>query len=180
LNIPVSSVGHGKSGGSSALLCLDDLITTELNTVDKSIHLVSRDVYAWLRLAEERYNSLARVTTNDGNVQVSGVLLASDLSDECLGTDDIEGSNTEEPLGIEDACLLEDLCGDRDGRVDGVGDDEDERLGAVLGNTLDEALNDTGVDLEEIVTGHTRLACALVSMCYCSSRDLTYEEYRQG
>jgi hypothetical protein len=158
LSIPVSSVGHGKSGGSSALFCLDDLVTTELDTVDKSIHLVSWDVYAWLRLAEERYDSLAGVTTNDGDVQVSGVLLASDLSDECLSTDDVEGGDTEEPLRVEDACLLEDLCSDRDGRVDGVGDDEDERLGAVLGNTLDEALNDTGIDLEEIVTGHTRLA----------------------
>jgi hypothetical protein len=158
LDLPVSSVGHGKSGGSSALLCLDNLITTELYTVDKSIHLVSRDVYTWLCLAEERYNGLARVSTNDGDVQVARVLLASDFSYKGLSADDVQGGDTEELLGVEDACLLEDLGGDGNGRVDGVGDDEDEGLGAVLGNTLDEALDDTGVDLEKIITSHTRLA----------------------
>ena len=54
--------------------------------------------------------------------------------------------------------LLEDLGGDGNGRVDRVGDDKYECFWAVLGNALDETLYDTGVDLEEIVTGHTRLA----------------------
>ena len=89
------------------------------------------------------------MTTNDRDVQVSRVLLASNLSDKGLGTDNIEGGDTEEPLGVEYTSLLEDLGGDGNGRVDRVGDDKHECFWAVLGNALDETLHDTGVDLEE-------------------------------
>ena len=41
-----------------------------------------------------------------------------DFGDEAGGADDIEGGDTEEPLGVEDACLLEDLGEDGDGGVD--------------------------------------------------------------
>jgi len=39
------------------------------------------------------------------------VLLANDLSNESLCSDNIEGSDTEETLGIEDSLGLEDLSG---------------------------------------------------------------------
>lgn len=55
-------------------------------------------------------------------------------------------------------CATTHLCGDGDGRVDGVGDDEDKGLGAVLGDGLGEVAHDTGVDVEEVVAGHSRLA----------------------
>jgi hypothetical protein len=72
------------------------------------------------------------VSTNDWNVEVGRVLLASDLGNEGLGADDIEGGDTEQLLGVKDASVLEDLGGNGDGRVDGVGDDKDEGLGQCL------------------------------------------------
>jgi hypothetical protein len=53
--------------------------------------------------------------------------------------------------------LLEDLRDDRDSRVNRVGDDQDESLGSPLCNTNSKITDDTSVDLEKIVTGHTRL-----------------------
>lgn len=50
-------------------------------------------------------------------------------------------------LGVKDALLLEDLGKDGDGRVDGVGDDQNEGLGSGLGDGLSESGADTGVDL---------------------------------
>lgn len=43
--------------------------------------------------------------------------------------------------------LLEDLGHDGDGRVNGIGNDEDERARAVLGNTLGQAGDNASVDL---------------------------------
>lgn len=154
-----TSVGHGEGGGSGTILGLDDLVTTELNTVGESIELVLGDVDGRLGLAEERDNGLAGVATNDGDDGLRGVLLAGDALDEGLGTDNIEGGDTEELLCVELAGLLEDLSGNGNGAVHGIGDDEDKGLRAVLDNTLDQTLHDASVDLEEVVTGHARLAC---------------------
>jgi hypothetical protein len=104
------------------------------------------------------------VTTNDRDDGLGSILLAGDLRDEGLGTDDIERGDAEKLLGVELASLLEDLGGDRNSAVDGVGDDEDEGLRGSLGDSLDQALDDAGVDLEKIVTGHTRLAYAIVGI----------------
>ena len=98
------------------------------------------------------------MTTDDGNGQFLRAGLAGDLSDKGLGTDNVESGNTEEALGVEDALGLEDLGGDGNGRVHGVGDDEDESVRCDLGGDLDQALDDTGVDVEEIIAGHAGLA----------------------
>lgn len=98
------------------------------------------------------------MSTNDGDSQLVGLLLTSNGSDEGLGTDDVEGGNTEELLRVEDTGLFQDLGSDWDGRVDGVGDDEDVSLGGVLCDALDEALDNAGVDLEQVVTGHAGLS----------------------
>lgn len=132
-------------------------------TVDKSIVLVGGDVHSRLSLAEQGNDGGSRVAANDGDVELGGDALAGDAGNEGLGADDVEGGDTEEPLGVKHASTLEHLGGNGDGGVDGVGDDEDECLGAVLGDALDEALDDAGVDLEEIVAGHARLACGGVS-----------------
>ncbi|KAI6750068.1 hypothetical protein HG531_007333 [Fusarium graminearum] len=89
-----------------------------------------------------------------------GVGLASDLSNEGLGTDDVEGGDTKETLRVENPLGLEDLGRDGDSRVDWVGDDEDESLGGDLSSDLDETLDNASIDIEEIITGHSRLACA--------------------
>lgn len=84
--------------------------------------------------------------------------MTGELLGEGLGTDDVQSGDTEETARIEDASGLEDLGGNGDGGVDRVGDDEDQCLGAVLGNALDQVADDAGVDLEQIVTGHAGLA----------------------
>lgn len=101
------------------------------------------------------------MAANNGDVELLGVLLAGDGGDESLSANDVEGGDTEQLLGVEDTGLLEDLGGDGDGRVDGVRDDQDVGLGGVLCDALDEALDDTSVDLEKIITGHAGLAWLL-------------------
>ena len=157
-NLPVTGIRHGEGGRAETVLGLDNLVTAELDAVDQGVVLVIRDGDSRGDLAEERDNGLARVAANDGDGQLLGVGLAGDLGDEGLGADDVQRGDTEEALGVEDALSLEDLGRDGDGRVDGVGNDEDEGIGSDLGGNLDEALDDAGVDVEEIVTGHTGLA----------------------
>ena len=80
-----------------------------------------------------------------------------ELLGESLGTNNVKGGDTEQTLGVENTGVLEDLGGNGDGGVDGVGDDKDESLGAVLGDTLDQITDNAGVDLEKVITGHTGL-----------------------
>lgn len=130
----------------------------ESHTVDEGIQFVSGDVDAGLGLGEEWNDGLARVTANNGNLQVGGVLLTDDLGDEGLGTDDIEGGDTEELLGVELASAFQHLGGDGNGGVDGIGDDEDKGIWGVVCDALDDVAHDAGVDLEQVITGHARLA----------------------
>jgi hypothetical protein len=158
LNIlPVTCISHREGSRSKTILGLDDLITTKLNPVDESIVLVIGNGDGGLDLAEKGYNGVAGVTANDGDGELLGIGFAGNLSNEGLSTDDIEGGDTEEALGVENALGLEDLGGDGDGRVDGVRDNEDESVGGNLGSNLNKALDDTGVDVEKIVTGHAGL-----------------------
>ena len=128
------------------------------HTGNKSIVSVSRDLEAGGNLAEQRNNGLARVATNNGNGGIGGILHAGELLSESLGTNNVQGSHTEQTLGVEDTGSLEDLGGDGDCGVHRVGDNEDESLGGKLGDALDKTLHNSGIDLEKIVTGHTRLA----------------------
>ena len=104
------------------------------------------------------------MATDDRDGELLGLSLASDASDEGLGADDVEGGDAEQALGVEDVLGLEHLGGDGDGRVDGVGDDQDEGLGGNLGGSLDQALDNASIDIEEIVTGHARLAWGNISI----------------
>lgn len=126
-------------------------------TVDQSVIFVGRNLERGGDLAEERDNGLAGVTTDNGDLGLGGVLLAGVFLSESLGANNVQGGDTEEALRVKDASALENLSSNRDGRVDRVRDDQDESLGAVLGNTLDEITDDASVDLEQVVTGHTRL-----------------------
>ena len=178
-----AGVGHGEGCGTGTVLGLDDLVTTELDafekklgcysvdlgeqkklTVGKGIELVPGNLDGGLGLAPQRNNGLARVTANDRNGGLAGVALAGDLGNKGLCADNIESGDTEQLLGVELASGLEDLGGNGDSAVDGVGDDEDESVGAVFGDTLDEVSDDTGVDLEQVVTGHARLACCMLEL----------------
>src|SRR5690606_29840670 len=110
-SLPVASPGHGESCGARAILGLDDLITTELDAVDKSVVLVIRDGHGGSDLAEERDDGLAGVAADDGHVEL-GDGLAGDLRYEGLGADNVQSSDTEETLWVEDVLGLENLGGD--------------------------------------------------------------------
>ena len=70
------------------------------------------------------------------------------------------------PLGVEDTLLLEDLGEDGDGRVDRVGDDTDESLGAVFGTGNSQISDDRGVGVLDDVSAmsiresDSRMGCA--------------------
>jgi len=146
--------GHGEGGGTGTILGLDDLVTTELDTVDE---LGVGGEVGVVALAEERDDGHTAVATDDGDVLIDGVGTL-ELADEAAGADDIEGGDTEEALGVVDTAGLEDLGADGDGRVDGVGNDQDVGLGGRLGGGLGKVANDGSVGVEEIVTGHAGLA----------------------
>lgn len=59
------------------------------------------------------------------------------------------------PLGVKDALLLVDLGEDRDSRVDGVRDDTDVSLGAVLGTGGSQVSDDRGVGVLSMSKGFT-------------------------
>lgn len=109
-------------------LGLDNFITTELDTVGKSIELILGELLT--SLGEKGNNGDTGVTTDDSDLNILGVL-ALDLRDETRGTDNIKGGDTEKTLGVVDTSLLEDLSEDRNSGVDRVGDDEEVSLGAV-------------------------------------------------
>lgn len=153
-----TGVSHGEGSGTSSILSLDNLITTELNTVYESIKLISWDKNSWLSLGEEWDDGLAGVATDNGDGGSGWVAGAGELGDEGLGADDVKGGDTEKALRVEDALGLEDLSGDWDGRVYWVGNDEDEGVWCDVGDDLDEALDDAGVDVEEVIAGHSWLA----------------------
>jgi hypothetical protein len=110
-----TSHGHGESGRASAVLGLDDLVTTELDAVNVVVVLLALEGVAGLR--QERDDGCAGVATNNGDVLAGGVAVL-DLGDEARGTDDVEGGDTEEALGVVDTLGLEDLGGDGNGGVD--------------------------------------------------------------
>jgi hypothetical protein len=107
--------GHGESGRASTVLGLDNLVTAKLDAVDVALELLALKVVAGLR--QERDDGCAGVATNNGDVLAGGVGVL-DLGDEARGTDNVEGGDTEEALGVVDALGLEDLGGDGDGGVD--------------------------------------------------------------
>ena len=157
-NLPETGVRHTQGCRTGAILGLDDLITTELDAVDQGVVLVVGDGDGRLDLAEEWDDGLARVAADDGNGELLGSRLAGNLGDEGLCPDNIERGNAKQALGVEDALGFQDLGGDGHGRVDGIGDDEDEGLGGDLGGDFDQALDDASVDVKQVVTRHAGLA----------------------
>jgi len=151
-------VGHGESSRSGTVLGLDDLVTTELDAVDQLLVLLTRlDGRSLGDLGEEGNDSDTGVATDDGDVDLGGSN-ASDAGEESVGAGDVEGGDTEQALGVVDASALEDLSNDGDSGVDGVRDDEEVSLWRNLGGRLGEVTDDGRVGVEQVVTGHSRLA----------------------
>lgn len=107
--------GHGESGGASTVLGLDDLVTTELDAVDQGVAGLTGDGGV-TGLGQQRNDGDTRVTTDDGDLLGGGVG-ALNLGDEARGTDNVQGGDTEQTLGVVDTAGLVDLGDDGDGRV---------------------------------------------------------------
>jgi len=103
--------------------------------------------------------------TNDWDGGLARVLLANNLGNEGLSANNVKSSDTEQFLGVEDICALEDLGGNGDCGIYRIRNDENECLRSVLCSALDETLDNTCIDLEEIVTGHARLAYKVLVHC---------------
>lgn len=89
------------------------------------------------------------MASNNSNVLVCGIG-ALVLGNEAARAHDVEGGDAEEALGVVDACGFENLGGDGDGGVDGVGDDEDVGFGGGRGDGFSEVADYGGVGVEEV------------------------------
>jgi len=78
--------------------------------------------------------------------------------DEGVSAHHVKSGDTEQSLLVIHTSLLQHISEQRDGGVHGVGDDEEHGIGAVLGTRLGDALDNAGVGVEQIVSGHTGLA----------------------
>lgn len=109
----------------------------------------------YLRLIAPRFVcSFARVTVQ----RTFRTLAYLELGNESLGSDDVEGGDSEDTLWVVNSGFLEHLGGDWDSGVDWVGDDSDKSLRGGLGDDGGQVTDDSGVGVEEIVTGHSWLA----------------------
>ena len=144
-----TGIRHRERSAAGTILGLDDLVTTELDTVDNLLVRLALYGLAEGTLGEQGHDGRARVATDDGNDGLLGVRVR-ELAEEAGGTDDVEGGDTEEAAGVEDAGLLEGRGDDRDRRVDGVRDDEDVRFGCGAGDSAGEVTDNGGVRLRNI------------------------------
>ena len=105
-------------------------------------------------LGEDGDDGDAGVTTDHGDLLVGRVGLL-DLGDEAGGTDDVEGGDTEQTLGVVDALGLEDLGDDGDGRVDLCGGQRDPMVRNVMAAPL------TGLEMTRMLALGEASAAAL-------------------
>lgn len=102
------------------------------------------------------------MSTNNGDCELPGVLLARDLSGKGGRADDIQSSDTKEFASIKSVVGFQNLGGNGDSGVDGVRDNKNVGLGAKLSNTSDQGSDDSGVLGEEFISGHAGLAYQLL------------------
>lgn len=82
LSEAVASSSHGEGGGTSAVLGLDDFVTSKLNAVGQSLDgLLVEGGEGGLSLGEEGDDGGARVATDDGHGELGGLERLA----ECLG-----------------------------------------------------------------------------------------------
>mmetsp|Transcript_45484 Transcript_45484/g.134621 ORF Transcript_45484/g.134621 Transcript_45484/m.134621 type:complete len:380 (+) Transcript_45484:40-1179(+) len=149
--------GHGERGGAAARLGLDDLVAAEHDAMGEGVALGVGERHGRGGLREEGHDGGAGVAADDGHPDLQRVV-APVRADEGVRAADVERGDAEELLGVVHALLLQHLRGDGHRGVDRVGDDQDGRLGAGLGDAEHEVPHDAGVDVEEVVARHARLA----------------------
>ena len=107
LGKPSTGHGHRKGGRASAVLGLDDLVTTELDAVDQGVELVTSNL-RMARLGDQGNDGDARVTANNSDVLISWVG-AGERGDEARSSDNVKSGDTKQTLRVVDALALEDL-----------------------------------------------------------------------
>jgi hypothetical protein len=119
-----TSKRHTERRAPCTILGLDDLIAAVLNPINQFVILllISQQALSLLGLRQQRDDSDARVTTDDGHFRGAWVC-TGDGTEETGGAHDVQGGDTEEASGVEGTSFLEYGGADRDGAVYGVGDD---------------------------------------------------------
>jgi hypothetical protein len=74
----------------------------------------------------------------------------------------LESSSLNSPLRVKDSLALQNLGKDGDGRVDRVGDDQDEGLGTSLSDGFGKSSTDSGVDLRACDLRYKRCVEAVI------------------
>ena len=143
------SVSHTERRAPRAILGLHHFIASVLNPMNERLPLLTTLFRSAgdVALRDERYDGDTRVTTHNRD----GCLLRispGDASQEARGADDVKGSDAEELARIEGAGFLEDGGNDGDCGVDGIGDNEDERIGGGTGDGGGKIANDACVGLK--------------------------------
>lgn len=142
-----TGIRHGEGCTSRTGLGLDDLITTKLHTVNEVLVRLAGDALAVGRLREEGDDRVAGVTTDDGDGGVRGVVTGN-ACEETGGTNNIEGTHTEDALGVVDTGLLVDSAGNGDQGVDRVGNNAQVGLGRNTGDSGSKVTEDRCVCLD--------------------------------
>merc|ERR1719187_2829665 len=97
------------------------------------------------------------MTTHHGAVDVRGVDPLQ-LADEFVSSDNVEGGDAKNGVGVVLAGLLEHFAGNGNRGVDGVGDDGDHGVGANLSGGLAQVGHNGSVGVEEVVACHARFS----------------------
>lgn len=79
--------------------------------------MVLGEINRGLSLGDQRNDGDTRVSSDDRNIDLGGVKSFS-LTNEGVGTDNVQGGNTKYSVGVVDSCLLIDLRGNGHSAVD--------------------------------------------------------------
>lgn len=90
-----TSKGHGQGCRTGTSLGLDNLITTELNAIGDLLNLLLRKLLSASDLGEKRKNGDTAVTSNNGDLEFSG-LSTNQFRNKGGGTDNVESGNTKD------------------------------------------------------------------------------------
>lgn len=94
----LASISHGQSGRAGTVLGLDNLVTTELNTMSEGGD-VSVSELSTRNLGQKRQDGSTSMATNDRDLGGAHIKLLV-LRNEGIGTDNVKSGNTEQTARI--------------------------------------------------------------------------------
>mmetsp|Transcript_1490 Transcript_1490/g.3846 ORF Transcript_1490/g.3846 Transcript_1490/m.3846 type:complete len:284 (-) Transcript_1490:384-1235(-) len=152
-------VGHRQRGAAPARLSLDDLGARILDASGERRRGIGRQLgqHRRGRLAEQRQDGDACVAAHHRHRHQLRVH-AQDLRHKLVGADHVQRRHAKELLRVVLASLLEHLSRNGHGGVDGIRDDGDPGVGAVVRDALHQRAHYAGVDVEQVVARHAGLA----------------------